>query len=390
MRDVGAKAALAGLARVVAVLAPLILAIAPVPGIAQGRIDITSDVVYATHAGIELRLDVYSPAGGGPFPAVVVIPGGKWVEIDKEKHSDVPVYFAEHGIAAFSIEYRSAREFPYPAAVEDVRAAVRWVREHASEYDVDPSRLGAIGVSAGGHLAALVGAQGRGPLDQGARVNVVASWSGPMDLRPLVSGSADPEIREPVRAFLGCSDGDPCTTVARDASPIVYVDPSDPPMMIVNSDVEVVPLDQAEALTAALDRAGVENELSIALGGHGAGYGGGDKILDRVIPYVQAWIDGRDSPLTSEEADPPAGVKGGGVPVPTATVTPAAGEKRAAPVSASSDLDTNDSLSLVLLTIAALALVLVVVQLFVIAGLRRRLPKPSASGGSGGAEVGEA
>lgn len=395
MRRGGVRVVLATSAWVVAVMLPFVAAAARTPAIAQSRARIHSDVLYATQSGIQLRLDVYSPPGEGPFPAVVVIPGGQWSELDKEKRADVPAYFAAHGIAAFAIEYRSAREFPYPAAIEDVRTAVRWVRAHAPEYDVDPSHLGAIGVSAGGHLAALVGTMGRGPLDQGARVSVVASWSGPMDLRSLISDSADPRIREPVRAFLGCSNSDSCASVARDASPITYVDPTDPPMMIVNSDVEVVPLDQAEAMTAALDEAGVDNRFLLALGGHGAGYGGGNKVLDRVIPFIAAWIEGRSVPAANETGGPVDGEraeepKPGAEPAPDSSspiTPPQKDEKDVSLVGTSGAPQRNDQLNVVVLTIALLTLALVVVQFFVIAGLRRLVASRSSDEGSGEAGV---
>jgi acetyl esterase/lipase len=281
------------------------LLVAPVTARAQSDVEVVSGERYATHRGVELLLDVYRPAGDGPFPAVIVIPGGKWVEIDRTKHADVPTYFATHGIVAFSVDYRSALEFPYPAAVRDVAAAVRWVRGHAADYDVDPARLGAVGVSSGGHLAALVATRGSGPHDEGSRVSVVASWSGMMDLRPLVAAD-DEEMRSAVRTFLGCSAAEPCDRPASAASPITHVDPTDPPMVLVNGSDEIVPVDQAESMSAALNDAGVESHVTIAQGGHGAGYGGGTKILDQVIPFIQAWLAGEDAP----SASPQEGVAG--------------------------------------------------------------------------------
>ncbi len=367
--------------------ATVLVALLAIPGrsAAQTEVQVESDIHFATHGGIPLALDVYLPPGDGPFPAVIVIPGGKWVEIDKTKHADVPAYFAQHGIAAFSIEYRSALEFPYPAAVRDVRSAVRWVRSHAAQYQVDPSELGAIGVSSGGHLAALVAAMGAGPLDQGARVSVVASWSGMMDLRPLVD-SSDEVMRSAVRTFLGCSGGPSCADTARAASPIVHVDPSDPPMVLVNGSDEIVPIDQAQSMGDALAAAGVENHVLIAQGGHGAGYGGGNKILDQVIPYVQAWITGRPAPSTAPQGgsgSQGSDGKGGQAPAPTGSpVAPSGGsapqgkdhasEVGSAPRSTRAS-EGGSSVGVIVVAVAMVTLLVVIGQLFVIAGLRRRM-----------------
>ncbi len=360
---------------------------APVPSLAQGSVQVRSDIPFATHGGIELLLDAYVPAGEGPFPAVVVIPGGRWANIDRTKHADVPAYFAEHGVAAFAIDYRSALEFPYPAAVDDVTAGIRWVRGHAAEFDVDATRLGAIGVSAGGHLAALVGSMGSGPTDRGARVRVVASWSGPMDLASLVD-SEDEELRGAVRGFLGCSDSEPCEEVARAASPITYVDPTDPSMVLINSDEEIIPVAQATGMAAALTEAGVENDVRIVTGGHGAGYGGGNKVLDLVIPFVRAWLDGRPAPeqpegeVGAEDAATGKGGDGTAAAVPSAIPS---GEPASNPGASATAVRTGTT-SAVVVAIALVASVLVAVQLFVIARLRRRVADLSGPRSSPGTE----
>jgi acetyl esterase/lipase len=342
-------------------------------------VEVVSDIRYATHGGVDLLLDAYLPPGRGPFPAVIVIPGGRWVDIDKTKHADVPTYFAEHRIAAFSIEYRSALDFPYPAAIEDVTSAIRWVRRHADDYGVDPDRLGAVGVSAGGHLAALAAARGTGPLDRGARVAVVASWSGPMDLRPLVDSDDVERIREPVRTFLGCSDEEPCADVAAEASPITYVDETDPPMVLVHGSDDFIPVDQAESMAAALEDAGVDHHLLIAQGGHGAGYGGGNKVLDQVIPFVRAWIRGRPAPTDAPSADQGGGAAGTQDDKGAASpASPAAPPDSPKPVGGSGEVRSRPGIrpasSAEVLMVAAVMIGLLVVmgQVFVIVSLRRR------------------
>jgi acetyl esterase/lipase len=348
--------------------------------VAQSGVEVTSGVRYAAHGGVPLLLDAYLPAGRGLHPAVIVIPGGRWVEIDRTKHSDVPAYFAERGVAAFAIDYRSALDSPFPAAVSDVAAAVRWVRAHAEEYDVDPAKIGAIGVSSGGHLAALVASRGTGALDRGSRLAVVASWSGMMDLRPLVDAE-DEELREAVRTFLGCTATEPCTRVASAASPIVHVEPSDPPMVLVNGSEEIVPVAQAESMGTALEAAGVDGHVTIAQGGHGAGYGGGTKILDQVFPFIAAWLNGEDPPSPAPSAAEPSGtepsdtVVGSGDGKATSSVSPrdAGGSKQygigaGAPVAAVKSTATGVSV----MAVAMIAVVVVFVQFVVIGRLRRR------------------
>jgi acetyl esterase/lipase len=373
LRRRAALALLALGAATVAVLGPQVSASA------QGAIEVRSDITYATHAGDALLLDAYLPDAGAPVPGVIVVPGGKWVNIDKTKHSDVPTYFADHGIAAFAIEYRSATEFPYPAAVEDVVAAIRWVRGHAAEFDVDPTQLGAVGVSAGGHLAALAATMGSGPLDRGARVRVVASWSGPMDLEPLVD-TPDADLREPVRTFLGCSATEDCTAVARDASPITYADPSDPPMFLVNGETEIIPVGQAESMARALAAAGVESEVDVvAGGGHGAGYGGGDKVLNQALPYIQSWIAGRPAPqVTGTQGTSGSGGKDSSAAAPTASPAPG---KQTDPASkeTGTGATATGSNETVVVAVAMVALLLVALELVVIVRLRRRVAALSAA-----------
>jgi acetyl esterase len=148
------------------------------------------------------------------------------------------------------------------AAIDDVLAAVAWVRAHAAEYGVDPSEIGAIGESAGGHLAAMLAVLGRESLDMGSRIAAAVSWSGPMDLNALVRDAGDVvsaggfTIRDLVEQFLGCS-GVSCARLFRKASPVTFVDPSDAPMLLVNSVEEFIPIAEAREMAVELRRAGV-------------------------------------------------------------------------------------------------------------------------------------
>jgi len=157
------------------------------------------------------------------------------------------------------MNYRLAPFHPFPAAVDDVQASVAWARDHAFDFGLDPARIGAIGGSAGGHLAAMLATLGEGSHDRGSRISAAVSWAGPMDLHPAEFG---PDSQIYLDAFLDCV-GRPCdesTVVA--ASPISHVDPSDAPILLAQGEVDqLVPPDQGLRMADRLQAAGVDHEL---------------------------------------------------------------------------------------------------------------------------------
>ena len=160
---------------VVAAAALVVTALAAPAGAQAVRVK--RDVTFRTVDGEKLALDVYQPATKGKDrPAVVVIHGGGWTQGDKAWFAQQGDQLAERGFVAFSVNYRLAPAHPYPAAVEDVEAAVEWVRKNAKKYGVDPKRIGALGGSAGGHLTGLLATDGDGSLAKGHRVAAAVSW----------------------------------------------------------------------------------------------------------------------------------------------------------------------------------------------------------------------
>lgn len=251
----------------------------PTSGAAQETdVEVRQGIVYAQPEGFALRLDAYLPASDGPHPAVVLIHGGGWSKGSRDEIGAVEAatILAEQGFAAFSVDYRLAGRAPYPAAVEDVQAAVAWVRSRAAEFDVDPTRIAAVGHSAGGHLAAMLGTVGAGSLTTGSRVAAVVSWSGALDFREMLE-EENPEIQRGVRTFLDCIDTG-CDDVAAEASPITHVDPTDAPMLLYNSSDELVPVGQPTAMAEALEAAGVPHQL-IVIPGDRHGYLGVNRPL---------------------------------------------------------------------------------------------------------------
>jgi acetyl esterase len=275
-------------AGVVAAAALLTAALTLPAAAAQSGVTVKNDVTFRTVGGEQLQLDAYQPAKNGKNrPAVVVVHGGAWTIGDKSWFAQQGNQLAERGFVAFSINYRLAPAHTYPAAVEDVEAAVGWVRKHAKEYGVDPQRIGALGGSAGGHLVGLLATVGRGSLEKGHRIAAAVSWSGPMDFVSLAPAAATPAGGS-FRTFLGCLP-DACTDTYAAASPLTHVDKSDAPMLVVNSTNELVPQSQADAMKAALDKAGVANQAIILPGtAHSRGYS--NQVWDQTVAFLENYL----------------------------------------------------------------------------------------------------
>ena len=206
-----------------------------------------------------------------PRAAVLLVHGGSWRQGDKSniEWRTVCEWLASEGFVAFSINYRLAPEHPFPAAIDDVRTAVEWMREdaHVDRFDIDPSRIGAFGGSAGANLVSLLGVEGRGDLASGSRVSAVVDLSGPADLTTdgFSLGGVSSTFRAIQLDYLGCASYADCRT-ARAASPLYFVDESDPPFFVASSLDEIIPVEQSEALVSRLRGAGVPTEFVTVVG----------------------------------------------------------------------------------------------------------------------------
>jgi acetyl esterase/lipase len=287
-------------------LAIIILAVAlcdttAEPAVARGRpVEIADaavqrDLVYKRINGRALTLDLYCPQkAASPLPVILWIHGGGWSHGRKEQRSPA-VSFLTDGYAVASIDYRLSGEAPFPAQIEDCKAALRWLRANAAKYNLDADRIGAWGHSAGGHLSALLGTSGgvqelEGSGDNmsySSRVQAVCDVSGPADLLRLyedASTGTRPQAIFYIDALLG-GPTEQNKTKAIAASPITYVSKDDPPFLIIyGKNDSSVPASQSELLAAALKAAGVETTLEITPQGHTVR---GPKIL----PTVKAFFD---------------------------------------------------------------------------------------------------
>ena len=276
-------------------------------------VEVRHDLTYRHVGGDDLKLDAYIPAGGGTRPGVMVIYGGGWVLGSKEQSAPLAQLVAEQGFIAFAMNYRLAPLHPFPAAVKDVQASVAWVRNHALDFGLDPTRIGSIGGSAGGYLSAMLATLGEGPHDRGSRIAAAASWAGPMDLHPDQFG---PDAQIYVDAFLGCI-GRPCdeaTSVA--ASPITHVDPSDAPILLAQGEEDQLVLpQQALHMADALEAARVGHDLLLL---PNAGH---DERL--IMPAEQPSFEFLRRELGGAEPGVPGGFGaggGGGVLAPTIAI----------------------------------------------------------------------
>jgi acetyl esterase/lipase len=191
-----------------------------------------ADQVYAQHGVRCLKLDAWLPAGD-KLPAVILVHGGGWKSGYRSEFAPMAVRLAQQGFAALAISYRLSGEARYPAAVQDVQDAVRWVRAHAEELHIDPQRIALAGGSAGGQLASLAGVT----LPRGEGVQAIINIDGLSDFTSeLALKYEDDPTKNPssAGAWFGGRYAEK-TALWRAASPIQYVGPGMPPMLFIGS-----------------------------------------------------------------------------------------------------------------------------------------------------------
>ena len=264
------------------------------------------DIPYVIDGGPRQRLDLYFPKLDGklptaenPVPVIVWIHWGSWSRGSKDLCLPVGFGYVQKGYVLAAINYRLMDMAPFPAQIEDCKSAVRWLRANADRFGLDAENIGVWGVSAGGHLAALLGTTGDVKefdvgehLDQSSAVKCVCEFFGPADLESILEDPRLMEFMEKEKAaiekFLG---GDPMEKMdlAFKASPTHHVGEDNAPFLILHGDEDkIVPLLQSRRLHDELQSAGVESELVVVKGG---GHGPAGFLTPEVLKKIEAFFD---------------------------------------------------------------------------------------------------
>lgn len=281
--------------------------------VTTGQIDTIGDVIYSQvksmRANRQLRMTVLVPRTNDLKPAIVYFPGGGFTSADYEKYSEMRTALARAGFVVAAAEYRVVPN-KFPALVQDAKGAVRYLRAHAAEYGIDPTRIGVIGDSAGGYVAQMLGttngerAFDKGDFtDQSSDVQATVTLYGISDLRSIGEGFPEavqkvhqsPAVTEALLVngpafgtFPGASiDSTPEKALA--ASPMGHVKGKKPPFLIMHgtADVLVSPM-QSRHLYEALKAGGNDAELVMVEGaGHGDIHWYQAAVIDRVVAWFQ-------------------------------------------------------------------------------------------------------
>lgn len=277
------------------ILFGLLIAYVFLTGMSQGAAPL-KNIVYGEAGGEKLLLDIGLPEGPGPFPAAILVHGGGWSRGDKEGGPNRNAFMApmhepllRAGIAWFSINYRLAPRHRFPAPVEDVETAIRWVKAHAAEYRVDARRLALSGESAGAHLIAMTAVRAK---DASTRVAALVPFYGPFDFVSRVTPGQP--IGETMAGLLGHGMADEAGLRAlREASPLFFVRAGLPPFLLVHGTSDGrVPYAQSVEMQKALRKVGVLCELLTIEGGD-HGMAGWSKRGLKYQEQVVAWLRGQ-------------------------------------------------------------------------------------------------
>lgn len=268
---------------------------------------ISANITYGTFQNVPVHLDVWrNRKATGAAPTLMYIHGGGWVFGDKDGAVNLFLPYIERGWNVVNVEYRMAGTSPAPAAVEDVRCALRWMYRNASEYHIDTNRIVVSGHSAGGHLALMVGMlPPGGDLDSACpadstepplKVAAIVNWYGITDVNEILSGA---DRKTYAVAWIGSQPDK--EERARRVSPLSYVRAGLPPIITIHGDHDpTVPYSQAVRLRDALNKAGVANELvTIRNGVHGSF---SDDQTQEAFQHIWKFLEAHHLPVNISES----------------------------------------------------------------------------------------
>ena len=273
----------------------------------KNQVELRLDQPYAGNDNAKQKVDLYLPKkrnSDKPLPVVALIHGGGWVNGDRIGYAAAAIQFARTGdYAAVSVGYRLTKEAHWPAQVYDCKAAIRWIRAHAKEFNLDPDKIAVMGSSAGGHLSSLLGTSGdvkelEGDLGPNttfsSRVNGVVNLCGPEDFTKalMFDKEGKPILKDDAVIGLLGGNYEEKHVEAIAASPVTYVSKDDPPFITFHGtkDQRVAFL-HAEAIQAALQKNGV---LSLVIPVNGGGHGsvGHPEVFRRSQQFIGKILHG--------------------------------------------------------------------------------------------------
>ncbi|MBN2444247.1 MAG: alpha/beta hydrolase [Spirochaetales bacterium] len=254
------------------------------------------DLAYVANGRSRQKLDLFIPDKGKKWPLIMWIHGGAFRTGSKK--DNVPIAYSKHGFAVASLNYRLSQHAVFPAQIEDIKAAARWLRGNARKYRLDPGRFGVWGESSGGHLAALLGLTGNTNtfdvgehLDISSQVQAVVDYFGPtdflqMDKQRLPGGMVHDPPDSPESELIGGAI-QMHKDLAAKANPITYVTGDAPPFLIVHGDHDpLVPYQQSVILNNALVADGVPVSFYTVMG-EGHGYFKDPKVADITLRFFE-------------------------------------------------------------------------------------------------------
>lgn len=224
-------------------------------------------VEYSTVGDQKLMLDAFVPKTAGVHPAVMVVHGGSWKSGNRMQLRTYAMMLANMGFACFCVDYRLAPQHKFPAQIDDCRTALKWIRQNADTYKVDPRRVGAIGYSAGGHLVSLLATTGEAPCEENGnidtRIQACAAGGAPTDFRTFDDNGKWAEY------WMG-GDLDSVPERFHQASSVAFVDANDAPTFFFNGTAdELVNVKWSKDCHDALKKVGVRTKMHLVEGaGH--------------------------------------------------------------------------------------------------------------------------
>ncbi|MBQ8369746.1 MAG: alpha/beta hydrolase [Clostridia bacterium] len=268
-----------------------------------GLAEISPDIVYAEHGGKKLTMRVLTPWKNGVneacrYPLIFFIQGSGWTFPNINCEIPQLGWYARHGYVVATVTHRNSNDgFPFPAFLEDVKCALRYLRAHAQEFRIDPSKVTAFGTSSGGNTALLLGLTGDDPrykteeyADQSDAVSAVVEAFGPTDMAALRDYYTGGDSAKPFKTNLLGEDADVRVKNTHDISPLCIVKDGAhyPPFLLMHGSADpVVPYEtQALPMANRLDEAGADVTLIRVDGAEHEGNFWSDELHDIILEFI--------------------------------------------------------------------------------------------------------